>query len=216
MQSWSGHFDQFQVVYSIWVQQISDPNVNFLVKIAFMLKKITIIIILPCVWLIGSFMPACAEIEHAFEREYEIKAAFIYNFAKFVEWPENKFTDAKAPLVLGILGNSPFGAALESLETKTVRGRQLTIRQVSASTNLSQCHMLYICKSEIPELKRIIEHLGGQPILTISDIQDFAKSGGHINLVIRQNKIRFIINTVDAKKANLKISSRLLKLSINN
>lgn len=194
---------------------MSDPNVQRFVKIAIMLKKITIIII-HCVWLIGSIMPAYAEIAHGFEREYEIKAAFIYNFAKFIEWPETKFTDAKAPLILGILGSGPIGAALESLENKTVRGRQLTIQQVAAPENLSQYHMLYICKSEKPELNRIIEHLGSQPILTISDIQDFVKTGGHINLVIRQNKIRFIINSVAAKKANLKISSRLLKLSMNN
>ena len=154
--------------------------------------------------------------ENGFEREYEIKAAFVYNFAKFVEWPETKFGDDKAPLIFGILGHNPFGAALERLDNKTVRGRQLIIRQYADQTNLSQCHMLYIGKSEKSELKRIIGHLGSQSILTISDIQDFAKSGGHINLVIRQNKIRFIINSVAAKKANLKISSRLLKLSINN
>ena len=189
---------------------------NVLVKIAIMLKKITILIILLCVWLTGPMMPACEGIEHGFEREYEIKAAFIYNFAKFVEWPENKFKDPKAPVVLGILGSSPIGAALESLKNKTVRGRRLTIQPVAAPKNLSQCHMLYICKSEKSDLKRIIEHLGSQSILTISDIQDFNKTGGHINLVIRHNKIRFIINSVAAKKANLKISSRLLKLSIND
>lgn len=194
---------------------MSDPNVQRFVKTAIMLKKITIIII-HCVWLIGSVMPAYAEIEHGFEREYEIKAAFIFNFAKFVEWPETQFTDAKAPLVLGILGSGPIGAALQSLENKIVRGRPLTIQQVEGLKDLSQCHMLYICKSEEPDLKRIIEQLGSEPILSISDIQDFVKTGGHINLVIRQNKIRFIINSVAAKKVNLKISSRLLKLSINN
>jgi len=187
-----------------------------LVKIAIMLNKITTLIILLCVWLMGPIMPACAGTEHGFEREYEIKAAFVYNFAKFVEWPENKFKNPKAPVVLGILGSSPIGTALESLENKTVRGRQLTIQPVAAPKNLSQYHMLYICESEKSDLKRIIEHLGSQSILTISDIQDFNKTGGHINLVIRQNKIRFIINSGAAKKANLKISSRLLKLSINN
>ena len=215
MLSWSGHFDQFKIVQSICVRQMSDPNVQPFVKTAIMLKKITMIIIY-CVWLVGSAMPAYAEIEHGFEREYEIKAAFIFNFAKFIEWPETQFTDAKAPLVLGILGSGPIGAALESLENKIVRGRQLAIQQVAAPENLSQFHMLYICRSEKPDLNRIIEHLGSQPILTISDIQDFVKTGGHINLVIRQNKIRFIINSVAAKKVNLKISSRLLKLSINN
>lgn len=188
---------------------------NVPVKIAIMFKKTTIILI-HCVWLIGFMMPAYAEIEHGFEREYEIKAAFIYNFAKFVEWPEDTFTDAKAPLVLGIVGSSPIGAALESLENKTVRGRQLIIQQVAAQNNLSQCHMIYICESEKSDMNRILEHLGSQPVLTISDIQNFVATGGHINLVIRQNKIRFIINSIAAKKANLKISSRLLKLSINN
>lgn len=180
-----------------------------------MLKKLTIIII-HCVWLIGAMMPAYAQSELGVEREHEIKAAFIYNFAKFIEWPETQFTDAEAPLVLGILGSDPIDAALDSLANKTVRGRQLTIQRIAAPENLSQCHMLYICKSEKPDLKQIIEHLGNQPILTISDIPDFNKTGGHINLVLRQNKIRFIINSAAAKKANLKISSRLLKLSLND
>ena len=177
-------------------------------------KNRTIFFLLTFVLLTVPKMSAFAEADISIIREYEIKAAFIYNFAKFVEWPKEKFRDDEAPLVLGIIGEDPFGSSADALLGKTIRGRQLMIKRSKNQSNLNPCHMIFISKSETTKLKQIIEELKNLPILTISDIQDFHKAGGHINFVIHQNKIRFIVNARAAKHADLEISSRLLKLSM--
>lgn len=146
--------------------------------------------------------------------EYLVKAAFLYNFAKFVEWPADAFVDDHSPITLCILGQDPFGEALDSIKNKTIRGRELMIKQHANIENLESCHMLFISQSEKNNLSRIFEKINGWNVLTLGDMENFTQDGGIINLITRENKIRFEININAAQHSNLKISSQLLKLAI--
>ena len=147
-------------------------------------------------------------------QEYEIKVAFIYNFAKYVTWPKNTFVDKNEPLVLGILGHNPFGRHLEKIDGKMIHDRKLTVRIINDFHQIKECHLLYISPSESERLVEIQSLLKTEKILTISDMDNFAEAGGMIELVVRNGKIRFIINPEAAERAGLNIGSQLLKLAI--
>ena len=145
-------------------------------------------------------------------REYRIKAAFLYNFAKFTVWPAAAFADAKAPLRLCVLGEDPFHGALAVLEGRTARNRPIVAGRLSSRDPLGQCHLLFVSASEHGRLGTILESLRGMPVLVVGDTPHFARSGGTIRLEIVGNKVRFEINVRAAQHAKLKIDSRLLKL----
>ncbi len=147
-------------------------------------------------------------------QEYDIKAAFIYNFAKYVSWPEKTFTFKKEPLILGLLGKHPFGSKINALDGKKIHKRTLKVITIKNYAQATKCHLLYISSSESRNLKNIWPFLKTKNILTISDMDNFAESGGMIELIVKDDKIRFIINPQAATRAGLSISSQLLKLAI--
>lgn len=147
------------------------------------------------------------------EREYLIKAAFLYNFAKFTQWPEEAFGGPQAPLRICVLGADPFGAALDSIVGKSVQNREVVTARLATGSDAGGCHLLFIADSEQDQLSGILEGLVVQPILTISDMTDFAKSGGMINLKVAENRVKFSINLGVARDAALNFSSRLLNLA---
>lgn len=145
--------------------------------------------------------------------EYAVKAAYLYNFAKYAEWPPEAFPKADAPLWICIAGDNPFGDALASLSGKSVESHLVETRMLSASASLEQCHILFVSRSEQGRFKALLSKSGRLPILTVSDISDFARSGGMIGLVEAEQRIRFDINLAVARQAGLKLSSQLLKLA---
>ena len=145
--------------------------------------------------------------------EYKIKAAYLYNFAKFVEWPAEELADPSLPLSVCIYGKDPFGAALDSIKDKTVKGRKLVISRSSEINKLEGCHILFISPSEKNNLSVILKKLRDMHILTVSDMEGFASNGGMINLNKVENKIRLEINLDAAEISGLKMSSKLLKLA---
>jgi hypothetical protein len=145
--------------------------------------------------------------------EYAIKAGFVYNFAKFVEWPADAFRDSQSPLVICIVGNDPFGSKLDVLENKTVLGRKLVIRRLAILDDILKCQGLFISRSENSQLPAILKAARNKNILTISEAPNFCRSGGMINLFLDGDKVRFEINIRNAEKARLKISSHLLNLA---
>jgi hypothetical protein len=146
--------------------------------------------------------------------EYQLKAAFLFNFAKFVEWPEGAFSEPKAPLVIGVLGENPFGEHLErTVRGKTINGRPLTVRELHSPTEARDCHILFISNDEKPRLQKVFESLRGASVLTVGETEHFIDAGGMINFVLESGKIRFQVNDVAAKSARLKISSKLLSLA---
>jgi uncharacterized protein DUF4154 len=145
--------------------------------------------------------------------EYELKAVFLYNFAKFVEWP----TSASAgthDIVLGIIGTDPFGEILDqTISGKTVNGRWLVIRRFRRAEDAKDCQIVFISSSEKKRLDSILESLQGAHVLTVGETPGFAQQGGIINFVLEDNRIHFEINVEAADRANLKISSKLLSLA---
>jgi hypothetical protein len=145
--------------------------------------------------------------------EYAIKAAYLYNFAKFVEWPTESFTHAEAPLTICVAGGSPFGSALEALTGKKVATHPVEVRYLPNPSRIDQCHIAFLSRTEQPRLKPLLAQLVGRPVLTVSDISDFAQGGGIIGLVEAEERIHFNINLDAARQADLKLSSHLLKLA---
>jgi hypothetical protein len=159
--------------------------------------------------------------EDSTSSEYLIKAGFIYNFANLVEWPVTSFAQADSPIVIAILGQDHFGAILDRvLDGKKVNGRRFVIKRLRSvselmrsTPTLKECQVLYVSSSELSHVNEAIQLVKGLPILTIGEIPGFAKSGGIINLVVEDNRVRFEVNVDAARQAELNISSRLLALA---
>ncbi|MCW8860104.1 MAG: YfiR family protein [Deltaproteobacteria bacterium] len=147
-------------------------------------------------------------------REYQVKAAYLYNFAKFITWPETAFSDKKAPLVIGVLGKNEFNGYLEPLTSKTVRNRPIVVKHFKSIEDVSACQILYLSSSENKQLKTHLKKLSVQAIVTLSDERNFAKQGGIIQFTPVRGRLRFIINLEKAKAVGMKIDSQLLSLAI--
>jgi hypothetical protein len=146
-------------------------------------------------------------------KEYQVKAAFLYNFAMFVDWPREAFSDDRAALVVGVIGNDPFGGALDqAINGKNIGGRALVVRRLKWGEDLRSCHILFIGSSERRRLPQIIQSLRGSSVLTVGDMEQFNQQGGIINFILEASKVRFEINGSGANQARLRISSKLLAL----
>ncbi len=155
----------------------------------------------------------CTYAEESEFSEYEIKAGFIYNFAKFVEWPGEISRDDKKALTLCISGTNPFGNSIATISNKTIQSRRLEVRTLGKNRDFKGCNLVFINSSEKELLPQLFEALGNSPVLTIGDGKGFAQNGVMINLVMEENKVRFEINTGSARRARISISSKLLKLA---
>jgi hypothetical protein len=167
-------------------------------------------------WVLGVAMlllgVACAQSPTA--GEYQVKAAFLYNFAKFVEWPPSSFPDASAPLRICVFGRDPFGQELRNITNeKTVNGRKLEVAHVSDLQAARSCHVLFIASSGGTPVKQIVEGLRGASVLTVGDSKGFTDQGGMINLVLENDRVQFEVSPAAAERAGLKISSKLLSVA---
>jgi hypothetical protein len=146
--------------------------------------------------------------------EERVKAAFVFNFMKFVDWPGGVFADNNSPMLIGIIGDNPLGVELEaSLRGKNINGRKLAIRRISWPGEIRGIHILLICGSEARAAQDILASVKGNPVLTIGEMDRFGQQGGIINFFIEEKKVRFEINIDAADKSRLKISSQLLTLA---
>ncbi|MDD5057353.1 MAG: YfiR family protein [Sideroxydans sp.] len=143
--------------------------------------------------------------------EYEVKAAFIHNIVKYVEWPDASRSGAS--LRLCMLGQSPFGGALDALQGKAVGDRVWEIVLANQQTDLGQCRVLFIAASESDKLGGILEGIKHKAVLTVGDSDGFAERGVMVNFYLEQNKARFEINREAAARGGFRISSQLLKLA---
>lgn len=142
----------------------------------------------------------------------QLEAVFLFNFSQFVEWPSQAFPDARAPIVIGVLGSDPFGATLdEVVRGESVNGRALTVRRFQKAEDVDDCQILFVGRSETARLPEILQRLKGRSILTVGDIDGFGRAGGMIRFVLVENKIRLRINVEAARAAGLTISSKLLR-----
>jgi len=149
--------------------------------------------------------------------EYEVKAAFLYNFAKFVEWPSTAFVTPEAPLVFCIIGPNPFDGRLERVvNDRTANGRRIEVREEVAAGQTSGCHLIFVPEPEEDVVARVLHASTAAqeaPVLTVGETQGFAEAGGMIELVVDEGRVRFDINAGAAEREGLKLSSQLLKLA---
>lgn len=145
---------------------------------------------------------------------YKVKAAYLYQFTKFAQWPVGFFKHKDAPIRICVLGRNPFGEILNNFSTKKSQDRPITIEFLSSLEQASFCHLVFISQSEEKRLTQILKHLKHVPVLTVSDMDDFSRRGGMIGFVPKQRKVGIEINVQSSKIANIKLSSKLLKVAI--
>jgi hypothetical protein len=161
--------------------------------------------------------------------EYRLKAAFMYNFIKFVDWP-SKAVDSNE-ITIGIVGKEPLLSLFESLKERKVKNKTVLIKQFPSFeeikktskkrnkpfdeqiASIQKCNLLFLCSSETPYVRDILSRLKDKNILTVGESENFLNEGGIINFVIEDKKVRFDINLDASDKAKLKISSQLLQLA---
>jgi hypothetical protein len=142
--------------------------------------------------------------------EYEIKAAFLYNFARFIDWPDSVFSDPATPFVVGVFGKDPFGEILDkTFEGKSVEGRHVVVRRVDNVDGALGCHLLFVAHPQTPHLRRF----EAQAIVTVGESERFVDQGGAIGFIIEDNRVRFTIGPGAATRAGVTMSSKLLSLS---
>jgi YfiR/HmsC-like len=142
----------------------------------------------------------------------EVQAVFLFNFAQFVDWPDEAFPDPQSPLVIGILGKDPFGGFLdETVRGERVRGRTFRVARYRRVEEVKDCQILFISRSEAKRLDTILAALKGKPILTVSNGDDFERPGGVIRFILDDSKIRLSVDLEAAQAARLIFSSKLLR-----
>lgn len=144
--------------------------------------------------------------------EYQVKAVFLFNFSRFVEWPPSAFASADAPFVIGVFGYDPFGSQLdEATRGETVNGRPLVVRRVRNADEAADCQILFMHHSEDARMNGILAALNHRSTLTVSDLDDAGQRGVMIALATENSRIRLRVNVDSARAAHLTISSKLLR-----
>ena len=162
---------------------------------------------------IGATVPVCRV--HAQSASIdEVKAAFLFNFTKFVQWPADAFPNATSPFVIGILGDDTVSDSLrEIIRGKTVSGHELRLRRVSPNDDLAQLQVLFISKSDNIRVSDIVARVNAKAVLTIGDTAGFCASGGDIQLDVDDSQVRFEVNLDATQRSRLDVSSKLLTLA---
>jgi hypothetical protein len=150
----------------------------------------------------------------AVSREYQVKAVFIFNFTQFVDWPSTSFSAENAPLVIGVLGENPFGPYLDEIVSgEKVKGHPVLIQHFDDAEEIKTCNILFVGLSDPKKSEQVISALKERSILTISEQPGFLIQGGMIKLFMKKNNVRFEINPEATKEAGLVLSSKLLRLA---
>jgi hypothetical protein len=172
-----------------------------------MLRRISIV-----ASFLAAAMTAAAQSPRA--PEYQVKAAFLYNFAKFVEWPAGTFPSPSTPFRICVLGRDPFGDALTNIvQGKAISSHPIVTMAVHSPAEARSCHVLFISRFDPETLRPALDRIRGQPMLTVGESADFLTLGGMINFVLEEEKVRFEINLAAAEQHHLKLSSKLLAVA---
>ena len=154
--------------------------------------------------------------QHAKPTEYEVKATYLYNFSRFVEWPAQGVQVEGDTFAICVLGDNPFGPALNAtVAQETIAGKSVVAKQISAPQDAVNCRVLFISSSEAKRLKEILTNLGAASVLTVSDLPRFTQRGGMVQFVLEGDRVRFEVNSAIAARAGLTMSSELLKVAVN-
>lgn len=157
--------------------------------------------------------PAMGEVKgQAKETEAKIKVAYVYNFLKFIEWPEGDGNTA-APVRICVVGTDPIRTMLGELSIRKVKDRQIQVEQVKELSGLNTCHVVYVTRSEEAALPQVLQRIEEAPVLSASDIPEFARKGGMIGFTTEDNRVKIEINQSSIRHAGLKVSAKLLEIA---
>lgn len=145
--------------------------------------------------------------------EYLLKSAFLFNFAKFVEWPDSTFSTTSTPLTICVLGNDPFGSSLDAIAGKTIKGRALAITRLRSVDGVKDCQILYVSWNELTHTAEIVRTLQKAPVLTVCDVESCAEAGVMLNMRMVENRVQLDINLDAVQRTPLNVSSQLIKLT---
>jgi len=141
----------------------------------------------------------------------QVKALFLFNFTKYVEWPAEAFTSPTAPLVIGMVGNPELAEPLRKLAAgKTVNGRLIEVRSIPAADSTNRCHILFLGDVQPSILPELLQPWRGEAVLLVGEQENFTRLGGIVNFGLRDGKVRIEINTAAAEESGLKLGSKLL------
>ena len=170
--------------------------------------------ILSCVLFAGLWLRAQAQQPKA--SEFQVKAAYLYNFGRFVEWPDQNSPDKSEAFEICVLGSDPFGPTLDAtLAKETIAGKSVTAKRISKPQEIDSCRIVFISSSEQGHLKEVLAALDKTSVLTVSDIPGFSERGGMIGFILDGDRVRFDVNLASAQDARLTLSSELLKVATN-
>jgi hypothetical protein len=146
--------------------------------------------------------------------EYEVKAAYLLNFTRYVEWPSPAFAGAESPVSICVLGSDPFGDVLDAtVRGKLTQGRSISVRRIRSTAETSGCHLVFVSRATWRAQPDLTKRLRTPGLLTVGESADFAQEGGVIGFVIQEETVRFVVNTEARDRAGLRISSRMLSLA---
>ena len=146
--------------------------------------------------------------------EYALKSVFLYNFCRFIDWPKVAFNSPNDPLVIGVLGNDPFGPLLEeAIQGESFRGRGIRIEHYRSPREIGHCQLLFVSASEAGRMNEILNVVAGKSIVTVGETDEFVERGGMIALTAERNRVRLVINPDTLRAAQLDVSSKLLRVA---
>ena len=148
------------------------------------------------------------------DQEYALKAVFLYNFCRFIDWPTRAFGSPDEPMVIGVIGDNPFGKLIEeTVKGETLRGRRIRVEYYRRSSDIGGCHVLFVGASEMGRADEIIAAVSGRSVVTVGESDAFLDRGGMIALVADQNRVRLRINPARLRAEDLAASSKLLRVA---
>lgn len=163
---------------------------------------LTVVVKLPC--------------QQAKPGEYQVKAAYLYNFGRFIAWPAKGAAESSNSFAICVLGEDPFGLALNAtLADETIGGKSVVARRIPDPADAVNCRILFISSSEAGRLKQILSVLKDASVLTVSDLPQFSRTGGMVQFTMEGSRVRFEVNLAPAERAGLILSSELLKVAVN-
>ncbi len=175
-----------------------------------LLKRTKIIVVaVVLAWLIAPFQAASAS-----QSEYALKSVFLYNFVRFIDWPDSAFASPTEPLIIGIMGDDPFGSLLnEAIEGEKYHNRPIRIDHFRTPADIKRVHLLFVSHANAGRVEQVLAAVAGKSVVTVSETEDFLNRGGMITLTAEQNRVRLRINPAALHAANLAVSSKLLRVA---
>lgn len=171
---------------------------------------VTVLVLAPVLGFLITPLQASAPVQN----EYALKSRFLYNFCRFIEWPDSAFVSPTEPFIIGIVGDDPFGSALnEAVRGKKYHNRPIWIDHFRAPAEIKRCHLLFVSRANAGRLDPILAAVAGKNVLTVSETEDFLTRGGMITLRAEQNRVRLRLGAAAIQSANLVVSSKLLRVA---